>query len=366
MPKVSVIIPVYNVEQYLHEAMDSVINQTLKDLEIICINDGSKDSSLSILKEYAEKDERIVLIDKKNEGYGVGMNIGFDKATGEYVGILEPDDYLPAEMFEELYDVAAKNDLDFVKADFYRFKTNEDGTIEKTYTALSPNKSDYNKVFDPSHTPEAIRYVMNTWSGIYKRSFLNEHHIRHNTTPGASYQDNGFWIQTFIFAERAMIVDKAYYMNRRDNPNSSVYDPNKVYTMNVEYDHIKDIFMEHPDLWERFKGMYWFKKYFSYEASLKRVAPEFKREYAERMSREVKRGMELGEIDLSVFTPKGRSDINLLVKDPEAYYLRYASDGKVQKLEEELRRIKNSRSYKIGLAITYIPRKIKGLLKRSS
>ena len=189
--------------------------------------------------------------------------------------------------------------------------------------SLSPNKEDYNVLFDPSHTPMACKFVMNTWSGIYKRSFLNEYHIRHNTTPGASYQDNGFWMQTFMFAERAMIVDKPYYMNRRDNPNSSVYNPNKVYTMNIEYDHIRDIFMEHPDIWERFKGAYWYKKYYSYEASLKRVAPQFKKEYLERFSREFKRGMELGEIDPAYFTEKGNSDIRLLIEHPEKYYDRY-------------------------------------------
>jgi len=322
-PKVSIIVPVYNVEQYLVVAMDSLVNQTLKDIEIVCINDGSTDSSLSILRRYAENDDRIVLIDKENGGYGIGMNLGIDTATGEYIGILEPDDYVPLNMFEELYEIAHNNDLDFVKADFYRFASKEDGTEEKTYVNLSPNNEDYNVVFNPSKTPLSAKFVMNTWSGIYRRSFLNEYHIRHNTTPGASYQDNGFWIQTFMFAERAMIVDKPYYMNRRDNPNSSVYNPNKVYTMNIEYDHIRDIFMEHPDRWEVYKGAYWYKKYYSYDASLKRVAQQFKKDYLERFSREFKRGRELGEIDYSYFTEKGRKDIEMLIEHPEQYYDKY-------------------------------------------
>ena len=80
---------------YLVECMESVVNQTLKDIEIICINDGSTDGSLEILKSYAQKDDRIVLVDKENGGYGIGMNIGLDKATGEYIGIVEPDDFIP-------------------------------------------------------------------------------------------------------------------------------------------------------------------------------------------------------------------------------------------------------------------------------
>jgi glycosyltransferase involved in cell wall biosynthesis len=82
-PKVSIVIPIYNVEKYLRQCLDSVVSQTLKDIEIICVNDGSKDSSLDIIKEYAEKDERVKIIDKPNSGYGHSMNCGFDKAIGE-------------------------------------------------------------------------------------------------------------------------------------------------------------------------------------------------------------------------------------------------------------------------------------------
>ena len=84
MAKISIIIPVYNVEKYLQQCIDSLLSQTLSDIEIICINDGSTDGSLEILKSYAQKDDRIVLVDKENGGYGIGMNIGLDKATGEY------------------------------------------------------------------------------------------------------------------------------------------------------------------------------------------------------------------------------------------------------------------------------------------
>ena len=367
-PKVSILIPTYNVEPYLVQCMESVVNQTLRDIEIVCVNDGSTDNSLKILKEYADKDERIVLIDKKNEGYGIGMNIALEKASGEYIGIVEPDDFVPVEMYEDLYRIASENDLDFVKADFYRFVTNEDGSLEKTLFQLTKNEKDYNVVFDPSRTPAALKYVMNTWSGIYKRSFLMENGIRHNTTPGASYQDNGFWIQTFIFARRAMIINKPYYMNRRDNQNSSVFNPNKVYTMNIEYDHIRDIFMKHPDLWERFKGMYWYKKFYSYDMSMRRIAPKFKRDYVYRYSREMKRGLQRHEYDESVFTPKAWGDIHFLIDDPEGYYILNSgvvSDAtRLAKLKKELETIKYSRSYKLSQLIAGVFRKFKKLVKK--
>ena len=359
MAKVSIIIPTYNVEQYLVECMESVVRQTLKDIEIICINDGSTDNSLQILKSYAEKDDRIILIDKENGGYGIGMNIGLDRATGEYIGIVEPDDFVPLHMYEDLYLAAKENDLDFVKADFYRFKRNdENGNMELVYFHLSDQEEDYNKVFNPSQTPRAINFVMNTWSGIYRREFLEEYHIRHNETPGASFQDNGFFFQTFAFGNRAMILDKPYYMNRRDNPNSSVQSTEKVYCMNVEYDYIREILLEHPDVWNRFKYVYWVKKFSNYSATINRIGDQYKREYIQRISAEFNRAKQIGELKQSEFPPNKWSDLQFLMRDPDGYYYNILSRGGY-KVQQQVEEIKNSTSYRLGFAITSIPRKLK-------
>lgn len=367
MAKVSIIIPTYNVEQYLVECMDSVVRQTLKDIEIICVNDGSTDGSLDILKSYAEKDERIVIIDKENGGYGMAMNKGLDRATGEYIGIVEPDDYVPLYMYEDLYDVAKKNNLDFVKADFYRFKRdNETGNMELTYNHLSKDPEDYNKVFNPSETPLAIKYIMNTWSGIYSKEFLEKHHIRHNETPGASFQDNGFFFQTFVFGKRAMIVDKPYYMNRRDNPNSSVHSKEKVYCMNIEYDYIREILMQDKKLWERFKYIYWHKKCTNYFATVRRIGDEYKREYIKRIAEEFRRAKEMGELKKELFTDAKWQEIQFLIADPEGYYYKSFSYPqvmmKLEKESKELKEIKKSTTFKVGKIVMYIPIKLKKML----
>ena len=122
-----------------------------------------------------------------------------------------------------------------------------------------------------------------------------------------------------------MFIDKPYYMNRRDNPNSSVKNKEKVYCMNIEYDFIREIFMQkgNEKLWERFRPYYTYKKYYSYVFTLGRISSEFTEEYLDRMSREFKRAFDLGEVDLSVFTPYTQKAIELLVKDPQGYYQRY-------------------------------------------
>ena len=373
MPKVSIIVPTYNVEQYLVECMESITNQTLEDIEVICINDGSTDGSLAILQSYAEKDKRITIVDKENGGYGIGMNIGLEMATGEYVGIVEPDDFVPVNMFGNLYDVAKENNLDFVKADFYRFERATNGDMFLTYNHLSKQEEDYNVIFNPSETPEAIRWIMNTWSGIYKRDFLNKWNIRHNETPGASFQDNGFWFQTFAFATRAMIIDKPYYMNRRDNPNSSVKNMQKVYCVNVEYDHIKDVLIEYPEIWARFKSYYTLKRFHNCLTTLRRIDNSCKLDYVNRFSKEMKRAYQLDEIDEELFTAAERDNIKLLINQPNLYYKLKALpmhngstsfNNNFKQTKAELDRIKRSYAFRVGKVIMYFPSKFKSLAKR--
>lgn len=373
MAKVSIIVPAYNVEPYLVECMESITRQTLSDIEIICINDGSTDGTLKILKSYAEKDPRIVLIDKENGGYGIGMNMGLSVATGEYIGIVEPDDFVPVNMFGDLYEIAKANDLDFVKADFYRFERASNGDMFLTYNHLDRKNQYYNQVFDPSHTPEAIRFIMNTWSGIYRKAFLDEYNIRHNETPGASFQDNGFWFQTFAFAKRGMVIDKPYYMNRRDNPNSSVKNVQKIYCINAEYDHIRDVLMQYPETWERFKTYYTLKRFHNSVATLRRISNEFKKDYVERFSKEMKRAKQMGEMDEELFTAAERDNLHLLINQPLVYYKLKALpmnngpstfNNNFKQVKAELDKIKRSKSYRVGKAIMYIPVRLKNLAKR--
>lgn len=105
MSKVSIVIPVYNVEKYLRECLNSVCRQTLADIEIICVDDGSTDQSGCILDEYAAKDDRFQIIHKKNEGYGKAMNVGMAAVTSPYVGIVESDDLIASDMYEQLYQL---------------------------------------------------------------------------------------------------------------------------------------------------------------------------------------------------------------------------------------------------------------------
>ena len=167
-PKVSILMPIYNVQYYLRECLDSIVNQTLADIEVICIDDGSTDDSGKILDEYAAKDTRFKIIHKENGGYGKAMNVGLDIARGEYIGIVESDDYIRPEMYEEQYQIARDNNLDMLKADFLRF-IGEGESREFTYRNIANAKRDYNRIIRPLDELEIFHSNNVIWSGIYSR-----------------------------------------------------------------------------------------------------------------------------------------------------------------------------------------------------
>ena len=122
IPKISVIVPIYNSEKFLNKCLDSIVNQTLREIEIILINDGSVDSSYQICERYAEYDKRIILINQENKGVSSARNAGIEKASGEYLGFVDSDDYIEAEMYSKLYNSAKRYDADLVNCDAIRNK----------------------------------------------------------------------------------------------------------------------------------------------------------------------------------------------------------------------------------------------------
>ncbi len=212
MPKVSVIIPVYNVEKYLRQCLDSVINQTLKDIEIILIDDGGKDLCPRIIDEYAAKDSRIKAIHKQNGGYGQSCNVGLDVATGEYIAIVEPDDFIEQDMYEDLYNIAKNNNADIVKAPYYE---NIDTPYNKEIRQVWWGKLDINNI-------DKCLLLANhpsIWSCIYKRDFIEKNRIKFIEAPGAGWTDNLFQVQTICLADNISYCTDTHYYWRILNTN---------------------------------------------------------------------------------------------------------------------------------------------------
>lgn len=200
--KVSVIMPIYNAFDFLKPAMDSVIDQTLKEIEIICIDDGSTDHSLDIIKEYQKADDRIRIITETNAGPALARNNGLKRARGEYVAFLDADDFFKPELLERLYETAIKDDLDIAiarydiynckKAAFYENVESEHGKIYEGGKVTS--KNEYPDYILQSSTASA-------WNKLYKRSFLLEKNITF-LTEVKMFEDAYFTITALAFAER--------------------------------------------------------------------------------------------------------------------------------------------------------------------
>ena len=317
--KVSIVVPVYNVEQYLRECLDSLINQTLEDIEIICVNDGSTDGSLSILREYESNDSRVKVIDKPNAGYGQTMNVGFDAANGEYIGIVESDDFVSEDMYETLYIIANKENLDLIKADFYSFEYKNNEKIYE-YTRFSKYASNYNTVFCPRNDVMKFKFTLKIWSGIYRTDFIRKYRIRFNETPGASYQDNGFFFQTFAWADRAYFLDKPLYRYRCDNPNASVKSREKVYCIHEEYQFIRDFLTTYPELEEKLLGIYYAKLYIAYCVTYDRIGDEFKKEFILFFSNVFNTAFEKGELNKQLFFDYEIKQLELIMRNPIQFH----------------------------------------------
>ncbi|MDR2645518.1 MAG: glycosyltransferase [Endomicrobium sp.] len=206
-PKISVIIPVYNTEKYLRQCLDSVVNQTLKDIEIICINDGSTDNSLQILNEYANKDNRIVVINSTNEGAGASRNKGMKISHGKYVGFVDSDDWIDLNFYEELLDTAAKHNAYLVRTSYYYEHPNYQEK-EKFLSGLFERK----KLKKESPYLNVNEHTVVVWNAIYKQSYLIKNDIYFNNSHS---QNDIFWTaKATYFSKKSIGIDKIYYHYR--------------------------------------------------------------------------------------------------------------------------------------------------------
>ena len=201
---ISVIMPSLNVVDCIEECMESIGNQTFKDLDIICIDAGSTDGTWEILKAFAERDDRIRLFQSDVRSYGAQVNQGIRVARGKYIAILETDDYVNKDMYGSLYELAEREHVDYVKADYKNFYTLKNGSrIYTTIRLFEKNSELYNKVFCPHELNILYQSDVNLWKGIYRKAFLIDNQIVLNETGGAAYQDIGFMGQVLAYAKTA-------------------------------------------------------------------------------------------------------------------------------------------------------------------
>ena len=249
MPLISIIIPVYNMQKFLKECLDSVFSQSFKDFEVICIDDGSSDNSLEILNSYKQKDARIVIISKNNEGQGIARNKGLEIARGKYVMFVDSDDWLEPNALEKLYNKMEKDDCDVLLFCVYRVE-NKTGVKSQYPYAVKYLHGFENKVFEPKEVASSIFYIPAYPFKIYKKSILDKLNYR--------YEKGTFWedhLPHFIVlsqSKRISILNE-YIYNYRVHENSSTANAQKHADIIFENFLRCENVLKNYDNWEIFK-----------------------------------------------------------------------------------------------------------------
>lgn len=217
IPKVSVIIPIYNVECYLDRCMQSVLNQTLRDIEIIMVDDGSPDDCPRLCDEYALKDDRIRVIHKPNGGLGYARNSGLEIAMGEYVAFVDSDDFIDAQMYERLYGMAKKEDADVVFSNCKSYKNGvatiredvKEDTFFKTKAEVEQFMLDY--VAPLPEEKHDVKYMMSVWRAVYRMSIIKENNIRFLSERDILSEDMPFNIDFLKCSTKVVYLKDAFY-----------------------------------------------------------------------------------------------------------------------------------------------------------
>lgn len=219
MVKLSIIIPVYNVENYLSRCLESILNQTFNDFEIICVNDGSTDNSLAVLQKFKSNDERIIIIDKKNEGSGVARNVGLSIAKGDYIYFVDGDDWIEDNALDKIVVKADELNTDiliFGGISFYNNKGKNGG-----YSSDKLPKQYLNKVFSSKDIKKDIfKFPSTAWTKLYRREFLLKNNIKFQDIKVG--QDQLPFFHSMIKAERIALLPENIYCYRKNRKGSAM------------------------------------------------------------------------------------------------------------------------------------------------
>ena len=219
---ISVIVPIFNAAPYLEQCLDSILCQNQPGMEVICLNDGSTDDSLSIMQAYANANGKVRVIDKPNEGYGATCNRGIAEARGHWISIIEPDDWIRPGMYSAMLAYAGRFDEepDIVKTHYLRVidpDTPQQTIINCSYRGRVPG----NRLFRIQEGIHLIQHHPSIWSALYRKDFLDANDIRFKPIPGAGWADNPFLMETMLKAQKIAYLDKPFYCYREETEEKS-------------------------------------------------------------------------------------------------------------------------------------------------
>lgn len=312
---VSVIVPCYNVEKWVRECLESLLRQTYENIEIICVNDGSTDGTLDVIKSIAANDERCKVINKENKGYGHTINLGLEYAKGKYVAIVESDDYISDDMIKLLLFTAEDNNLDLVRAGYTKVYPEHD---EKYVIS----DKDTSCVFAPVNVERSFSNSPIS-AALYRREFLKKNNIRCLETPGASYQDTSFNFKCNLMCQRALYLPDCLQFYRIHEMNSVRQSSGKIFCVCDEIEEIIHYARTANKLTPQVCSIIFHLLMRTYKWNFLRLRNVGRKQFLQRWSLDLKSYHTLG-IAPSESTPfKMKLDRWILLKMPLLYFAKY-------------------------------------------
>lgn len=321
--KVTVILPSYNVFDYIEQCILSVCNQTLDGIEVLCIDAGSTDGTLEILERLANEYSEIRIIHSPVKSYGYQMNLGIREARGKYIGIVETDDYVDVDMFECLFKKAEESQADMVKGVLYEVYASENGKEKEIQIDYMADKFISDADFSPDDEPDVHDWDGNIWNGIYRKSFLTDNNIFFQETPGAAFQDIAFQQLVLNEANKVAYIHSHFYHYRRLRKGASTWNPKclryiyDAYKYLLANDRIKEknrrfIYkrLSHSFLYELRKALC------MSEYSLARLECQ---EGVDWYIKEMKQALHAGAFRFDDLLPDDREEVTLFFADIEQY-----------------------------------------------
>ena len=278
-PKMTVIIPVYNTAPYLYRCLNSVINQRLRELEILVVNDGSTDNSLQILEEFAGKDARIKIINQKNQGLSVARNTGLECATGEYVAFLDSDDWFDPIMCYNMYRKALREKSDIVLCSITCVDSQTDQEVGNTYCneIFLPQKY-FRQAFSVKDIlPDFLSLPVFACSKVYRRAFLEQHRLRF--IPHTFMEDNPFFFESFLHAERISALYARFYYYRINRSASTMSSKDERFFDHIRIFEYDDALLRNSEHWDGIKELFFNSKLRLINLIHEQLIPQCKKDF---------------------------------------------------------------------------------------
>lgn len=302
--KVSVIVPVFNVEEYLSQCLDSILNQSLKEIEIICIDDGSTDSCLSILESYKSQDKRIKVISQSNNGPGNARNVGMDNAEGEFITFMDSDDYFKPNALEVAYNISKEKSVDFTMFKLLNFDDGTDETYPIDYFDMPFLKRFGDETFNHEDVGERLFNISVSPPGkLFRRDFIDKLRFPENTL----FEDNPFILQAIFMADKMYFLDEYLYMRRvrKDSITRSYF--SRFSDCIAIFNQMADITKGYGE-YDKYKEKLFTQKVYNTYTRFTQVSDEYKADFFNKIQDDFKSKREEFEdiIDFDIVKPRAK------------------------------------------------------------